>query len=167
MLKKIAAAAAPFAYLAFSAASALAQPAGGTSIGVQVGQPAVGINPFTSISTLLSNALTIVFVVAALAVLFFLVIGAFRWITSGGEKEAIGKARGTIVNALIGLAILALAFLIVVVVGQLLNINILNIRAIPSLDACSLRPGTKFDPTSGGCIPINAPPAIGPGTVRP
>ncbi len=130
-------------------------------IPIQVGQPSVGINPATAIGTLLSNALTIVFVAAALAVLFFLIIGAFRWITSSGEKESIGKARGTIVNALIGLAILALAFLIVVVVGRVLNINILDLRFIPSLDRCVA--GQKFDPVTGTCVPINQ----APGTTQP
>jgi hypothetical protein len=48
-------------------------------------------------------------------------------------KDAIGKARGSIVNALIGLAILALAVVIVIVVGKILNINILGNFTIPNL----------------------------------
>jgi hypothetical protein len=125
-------------------------------IPVQVGPPAVGINPAAGIGTILSNALTIIFVAAALAVLFFLVIGAFKWIISGGDKEAVAGARKTIVAALVGLAILALSFLIVVVVGQILNIDILNLRFIPSLDACPN--GGKLDPTSGNCVSVTAPP---------
>jgi len=146
-------------YMLLSATTAFAQANNPqrfqNGVNVQVGQPAAGINPAVPVSTLLTNALTIIFIVAALAVLFFLIIGAFRWITSGGEKESIGKARGTIVNALIGLAILALAFVIVVVVGQVLHIDILNIKVLPTLDAC---PGGKVDPTTGGCIGITAPP---------
>lgn len=97
--------------------------------------PKGGIPPATNIGTIISNALTIVFIVAALAVLFMLVIGAFQWITSGGDKEAVGKARGRIVAALVGLAVLALAFLIVQVVGSVLNINIINISGLPTLDS--------------------------------
>lgn len=97
--------------------------------------PGFGVDPKTrSIGDVISNALKIVFIAAALAVLIFLIIGAFRWITSGGDKEAIGKARGTIVNALIGLAILALAFFITVLFGQILNINILALPEIPTLN---------------------------------
>jgi hypothetical protein len=55
-------------------------------------------------------------------------------IASGGDKDAIGKARGTIVNALIGLAILALAFFITVLFGQILNINILDFQELPTLN---------------------------------
>lgn len=100
---------------------------------LEITPPALGINPTTKPSVVISNALTIVYVAAAIVVLFFLVVGAFRWITSGGDKDAIGKARGTIINALIGLAILALSFLIVAVVGSILNINILGNFTVPNL----------------------------------
>jgi hypothetical protein len=93
----------------------------------------IGIDPKTAPSTILTSALTIVYIVAALLVLFFLIMGAFKWITSGGDKDAIGKARSGIVNALIGLAILALAVVIVIVVGKVLNINILGSFTIPNL----------------------------------
>lgn len=94
-----------------------------------------GVDPSTrSVGDVISNALLIVFIAAGLAVLIYLIIGAFKWITSGGDKDAIGKARGTIVNALIGLAILALAFFVTVLFGQILNIDILNFGAIPTLN---------------------------------
>jgi hypothetical protein len=98
--------------------------------------PNMGIDPgSTSVGALIANALKIAMIVAALVVLFYLVLGAFQWITSGGEKDKVGKARGTIVHALIGLAILALAGLIVVVVGQILNINVLNLNVLPTLNS--------------------------------
>lgn len=138
-----------------SASTILAQTAP-KGVGVQVGAPSIGINPSTGIGTLLTNALTIIFIAAALAVLFFLVIGAFRWITSGGDKEAVGSARKTIVAALVGLAILALAAVIIVVVGQILNIDLFRIVRIPSLDSCGT--GFQLNPTSGRCERIVAPP---------
>lgn len=93
-----------------------------------------GVDPTTTTTGgLIASALQIVFIAAALAVLAYLVVGAFKWITSGGDKDAIGKARGTIVNALIGLFILALAFFITVLVGQIVGIDILNLPQIPRL----------------------------------
>lgn len=123
-MKKVAAVITSLGFLA-SATSAFA------AITIRI-TPTQGIPGGTSLGLILSNALTIIFVVAAFAVLFMLIIGAFQWITSGGDKEAVGRARGRITHALIGLAILALAFLIVTVVGQILNIDILSGR-IPSL----------------------------------
>lgn len=100
-----------------------------------------GVDPTTTTTgELIASALQIVFIAAALAVLIYLVWGAFKWITSGGDKDAIGKARGTIVNALIGLAILALAFFITVLFGQIVGINILNLPVIPRLGEVSTFP---------------------------
>jgi hypothetical protein len=42
-----------------------------------------------------------------------LIIGGFRYITSGGNSEGIGKAKNTIIYAIIGLIIVALAQIIV------------------------------------------------------
>lgn len=103
------------------------------AVDIGITPPSQGISPETAVGTVLSSALTIIFVIAAIIVLFMLVWGAFKWITSSGDKEKLDKARGTIVSALVGLAILALAFLIVRVVGQILNIDILNLQSIPTL----------------------------------
>lgn len=92
-----------------------------------------GPNPnTTSTGQLIASALQLVFIFAAIAVLVFLVIGAFRWITSGGDKDAIAKARGSIVNALIGLALLALAFFIAVLATEIVGVPLLNLQ-IPRL----------------------------------
>jgi len=65
--------------------------------------------------------------VGVLLVLVMLIWGAFEWITSGGDKEAVGKARSKIINALIGMAVLAIAFALARVAGQFTGINIENI----------------------------------------
>lgn len=93
--------------------------------------PNVGIT--AAPTTVLSSAFKIIFLLAALAVLFMLILGAFQWITSGGEKESVGKARGRITHALIGLVVLALAVVIVKIVGSIVNINPFNVN-IPNLN---------------------------------
>lgn len=115
----------------FIATAVLADP----GIPFQIAPPAgFGIDPrITSLQQIIANVLRLVFIIATVAVLIYLIWGAFQWITSGGDKEAVGNARKRITAALVGLAILALAFLIVFVVGQIVNINILNIREIPAL----------------------------------
>ncbi len=92
-----------------------------------------GIDPNTTLGTIIGSALVIVLVFGAIAVLFMLVFGAFEWITSGGDKESVSKARSRIVNALIGLAILAIAFVLVRVVGLIVNIDLLNL-SLPTLE---------------------------------
>lgn len=124
-MKKLTAAAATLGYfLSTTVASAAVQ--------ISIKPPTGGVPPGTELGVIIGNALTIVFVIAVIAVLFMLVIGAFQWITSGGDKEAVGKARGRITSALVGLAILALAFLIVKIAGGIVNIDLLNLK-LPSL----------------------------------
>lgn len=125
-----------FSTLGFLLASgtAFAQATGGQrNININPGN--IGISRDTTLGTVFSNGFKIAALLAAVVVLFMLVWGAFQWITSGGDKEAVGKARGRIIAALVGLVILALSLLIVVVVGQILHIDILNLGVLPSLDS--------------------------------
>ena len=106
-----------------------------TNVPLEITPPAVGISASTGVGTIVSNVFTIIFIIAVLIVVFMLVIGAFQWIMSGGDKEAVGNARKRITHALIGLAILSLAWFIVTIVGGILGINVLNITktSIPTL----------------------------------
>lgn len=90
-----------------------------------------GSKGFKTLGNFISNFLTLAMAVAILVVLIMLIWGAFEWITSGGDKEAVGKARGRIINALIGLAVLAVAFALARVAGQFLGFDLTNI-AIPT-----------------------------------
>lgn len=95
-------------------------------------QNTIDINPPTSggknvgysnLGSFVSNVLSLAFGLALLFVLIMLVWGAFEWIASGGDKDAVGKARNRIVNALIGLAVLAVAFALATVAGQFLGFD--------------------------------------------
>lgn len=81
---------------------------------------------YSNLGVFISNAISLIFIFAVIAVLIMLIWGAFEWITSGGDKEAVGKARNRILNALIGMAILAVAFAIFKVAGQFLGFDTLN-----------------------------------------
>src|SRR5437773_889592 len=45
---------------------------------------------FSTICDFIQKVLTLAFIIAVIVVLFMLVWGAFEWITSGGDKEAVG-----------------------------------------------------------------------------
>jgi hypothetical protein len=64
------------------------------------------------IQVLINRIIRVIYVVASIALVIMLLWGALQWITSGGSKEAIAQGRGRIINALIGFAILAFAFVI-------------------------------------------------------
>lgn len=87
---------------------------------------------YRDLGIFVTNVLTLAFGIAILVVLVMLIWGAFEWITSGGDKEAVGKARNRIINALIGLAVLAIAYALTRVAGQFLGFNILEGLPIPT-----------------------------------
>ena len=91
---------------------------------ILISPPGIGYN---QLGDFVSNALVLSFAVAILIVLVMLVWGAFEWVGSGGDKEAVGKARNRIINALIGLAVLAVAFAIARLFGQFVGLDITNI----------------------------------------
>ena len=93
------------------------------------------LDPNNKVGNMVANGIQILAIFGGLAVLVFLVWGAFDWITSGGDKEKIASARRKIVNALIGLALLALAAFIVSLFGQIVGFDPLNTPALPKLDA--------------------------------
>ena len=87
---------------------------------------------YSKIGEFISNVLSLAFALAVLTVLIMLVWGAFEWITSGGDKETVGKARGRIINALIGMAVLAVAFALATVAAQFLGFENLQKITIPA-----------------------------------
>ena len=69
------------------------------------------------ISLLLNNLITLIYIIASVIFIFWILWGAFQWLTSGGEKEAVAAARGRIINAIIGIILFAVAFAIIQIVG--------------------------------------------------
>lgn len=86
---------------------------------------------YSDLGKFINNIITLAFILAILTVLVMLIWGAFEWIVSGGDKEAVGKARGRIINALIGLAVLAVAFALTSVGGAFLGFDITKTIVIP------------------------------------
>ncbi|MBI4036542.1 hypothetical protein HY386_01515 [Candidatus Daviesbacteria bacterium] len=80
----------------------------------------------------LSNLLTLAFILAIIIVLFMLVWGAIQWILSGGDKDAVKSARERIIHALVGFAILAVAFAIAKLAGTFLGFQDIFNFTIPS-----------------------------------
>lgn len=76
-----------------------------------------GTNVNSLIRTVINWLLGIAFAVAVL----FLIIGGFQYITSAGNEEAAEKGKGTAVNALIGIVIIILSYVIVNVVSNFVS----------------------------------------------
>lgn len=66
--------------------------------------------------------LGIIFTLGAVFTLIFVVMGGIKFITSGGEKEKIDKAKASITYAVVGMTLLILSFVIMYLI-QALFIN--------------------------------------------
>ena len=78
---------------------------------------------FDTVQKVVQVSLTLLFIVAIVLALVFLIWGGIQWTTSGGSKEGIQKARQKLTFAIIGLVVVLLAIFIVSFAGGLLKIN--------------------------------------------
>jgi len=74
----------------------------------------------------ISNIVGILTIVAGLWFIFQFMLGAFSYLTSGGDKARIEEAQKKITSALIGLVIVVAAIFLIDLVGSLLGLKILR-----------------------------------------
>jgi TRAP-type C4-dicarboxylate transport system permease small subunit len=82
------------------------------------------IQKLTNVDAFIRGLIRVIFIFSTLAVLIFLIYGGFKWVTSGGDKTKTEEARGTITAAIVGLAIIALAFIVVRLLEAFFGISI-------------------------------------------
>ena len=82
-----------------------------------------GDKPVEGLGKFIAFGINMFILVAGMFLILYLLMGAFDWINSGGEKEKIEKAKNKITNALIGM----LLVFVVLTVFNLLAGNILGI----------------------------------------
>lgn len=81
------------------------------------------------INRLIPAIINILFIVSIVAFMFLLLIGGTQWILSGGNKQSLENARNKIINAITGLLILLLLWIIIKIINGAFGINLGNIGA--------------------------------------
>lgn len=117
-IKGVVTAIAVFTLLLMPLAAVHAQPDifGGENAPEQfVGEDQVDVGEF------IVSILEIVLSIVGLIAVVFLVWGGFKYMTASGDEERVKSAKGTMINAIIGLVIVLLAFAIIQVVATLLE----------------------------------------------
>lgn len=77
-------------------------------------------------ASLLGDLLSIVMPVAALLLLLYLLWGAIEWITSGGDKGKLEKARQKMTSAVMGVLVTSAVVSIFMLMQQILNVCIFD-----------------------------------------
>lgn len=86
---------------------------------------------FRLFDLVLQKIIGTLFTFALIAFFLYLIIGAIKWIISGGDKGQLESARNQITHALLGLVILLSLFAIARIIETLFGVCILNIDLGP------------------------------------
>ena len=86
-----------------------------------------------TVPNIVSAAIRLILVIAALVAFVFLIIGGIRWITAGGDKDKTAKAQQTLTAALVGLVIVFASWAIIKLIETFFGIQILTGLTIPTV----------------------------------
>lgn len=96
-----------------------------SSFNVNIGEETrsrVAIN--TDLGSFVSKSFSAVILVAGLATFGYLIMGGITWITAGGDKGKLEEARNKITNGIIGLAIVASAWAVYLLLDYFFGIGL-------------------------------------------
>lgn len=67
----------------------------------------------TSVSRIIRQVINIISVIVGVAAVIMIIVGGLRYITSSGDSSSVSSAKNTILYAIVGLVVVALAQIIV------------------------------------------------------
>lgn len=82
----------------------------------------------SDIIPVLENIIKFLTPVAAIAFLLMLIIGAFKFLTSGGDPKGTASARSTLTYALLGVVLLIVAWLILLLVKSVTGVPVTDVK---------------------------------------
>jgi hypothetical protein len=99
----------------------LSPPTDAFSAGSDTGAGA-GLN----LETFISNAIGAITITAGLFFVFYFVMGGLTWVTAGGEKGKLEKARDQMFQGVTGMIIIVISYGLIGIIGGFLGLDILN-----------------------------------------
>ncbi len=85
------------------------------------GSGLAGSTSLTGPNGLLVYVIQILLLLSGIVAVLFVIVGGFWYITSAGNEEQAEKGRKTLVNAIIGVVIIVLAYVIISVIVNLVS----------------------------------------------
>ena len=87
-----------------------------------------GVVQITCIVPLIANVIRAVVSLGAVALFVMLLAGGFNFLFSGGEQKKLEAARGTVTQAIIGIVIMSVAYLIIKTIELFTGVNITTLE---------------------------------------
>ena len=110
-----------------------------TPIGQIGGKPGSGLGPWSNLGNIgdisesagiftkiISNIIGVMTIIAGIWFIFQFIIGAYGFLSAGGDQKKVASAQQQITNALLGLVIVIAAYAIIYIVGEILGFRILH-----------------------------------------
>ena len=85
---------------------------------------------FTDLEPMFGNIVLVVIELAGLALFIMLLVGGFKYITSGGDPKAAESAKMTLTYSIGGLVLVASAYLILRTIGVITGVGVLNFAIV-------------------------------------
>lgn len=85
-----------------------------------------GNDAFTRFTNVFSQGLAVLTVSAGIWFIIQIGAGAFQWIASAGEKDALSKAQKKISNAIFGLFVIIFSYALIGIVGKIFGFDVLS-----------------------------------------
>jgi len=105
-------------------------PFGFEGLGQFFGVPAAGqfgqVYALSLFNKVISNAIGVMTIIAGLWFIFNFIIGAYGYLSAGGNEDGVKKATAKIGQSLTGLVIVIAAYAIISIIGAVLGFDILN-----------------------------------------
>lgn len=83
-------------------------------------------DPLTDLEVLVSTGIGVLTVLGSLFFIVYFFLGAFKWMTAGGDASKVAKARDEMVQGVMGLIILVAAYGIIGLIGRIVGLNLLE-----------------------------------------
>jgi hypothetical protein len=88
---------------------------------------AVGTGALANAELFISNIIGFLTFIGGIFFLIYFFLGTLNWITAGGDKGKVEKARTHITNGALGVIVMVAAYAMVGLIGSMLGLDILNV----------------------------------------
>lgn len=82
--------------------------------------------PFSQFEKIMSTVIGVLTISAGIWFVFQIFAGAYQWLASGGEKQALQNAQKRISNAIIGLFVVVVSYGLILLLSGIFGIEILE-----------------------------------------
>ncbi len=87
-----------------------------------------GVATIQGLEGIFENVVRVALGFAAIALFIMLIVGGFKYITSGGNPKSLESAKKTLTSAILGMILVASAYLILRFIGVFTGANVENFR---------------------------------------